>query len=222
MLCSCMSSITCAPTSPIKTAATRHAACSHLLKIPVSEERLRTGDGGCHLLLDPAGQLLQVAARRCLAWAQRERQRASSDLEAGPEQEVDTVQVVVEAGDAALVHNELVVVVHADHQQQRHQVIALLPVPAADLRSLWDPVVCDWSLRRAGMQCAQVTAHPMQSNAATTTPFVISANVMRHTWWLAQCTPRFSWTASASKAAFRGASWGPRGGPHQDTRRSMQ
>lgn len=52
-----------------------------------------------------------------------------TDLEAGPEEKVDAVEVVIQAGDAALVHYELVVVVHAYHEQQRHQVVALLKHP---------------------------------------------------------------------------------------------
>jgi len=39
-------------------------------------------------------------------------------LEPGPQSEIDPVQVVIQAGNAPLVHDQLVVVVDADHHQQ--------------------------------------------------------------------------------------------------------
>ena len=50
-------------------------------------------------------------------------------LEPGPQGEVDPVQVVIQAGDAPLVHNQLVVVVDADHHQQTQNVPRLLHTP---------------------------------------------------------------------------------------------
>ena len=49
-----------------------------------------------------------------------------ADLEPGPEGEVDAVQVVIQAGDAPLVHDELVVVVDAYHEQQTQDVPGFL------------------------------------------------------------------------------------------------
>ena len=50
-------------------------------------------------------------------------------LEPGPQSEVDPVQVVIQAGDAPLVHDQLVVVVDADHDQQTQDVPRLLHTP---------------------------------------------------------------------------------------------
>ena len=48
------------------------------------------------------------------------------DLESGPEDEVDSVEVSVQARDAAVAHDEAVLVVDADHEQQPDHVVRLL------------------------------------------------------------------------------------------------
>lgn len=47
-------------------------------------------------------------------------------LETWPEHEVDAIQVAVQTGHPAAVHDELLAVIDADQQQQSHQVVALL------------------------------------------------------------------------------------------------
>ena len=47
-------------------------------------------------------------------------------LEPGPESEVDAIQVVIQARYAPLVHDELVVVVDANHEQQAQDVPGFL------------------------------------------------------------------------------------------------
>ena len=55
-----------------------------------------------------------------------------ADLEPGPECEVDTIQVIVQAGYAPLVHDELVMVVDANHEQQAQDVPCFLHCAWAD------------------------------------------------------------------------------------------
>ena len=48
------------------------------------------------------------------------------NLEAGPEREVDPVQIAVQTGDAAVAHDEAMLIVDADHEQQPDHVMRLL------------------------------------------------------------------------------------------------
>ncbi len=43
-------------------------------------------------------------------------------LETWPDHDVDAVKVVIQAGDSSLGHDQLVVVVDADHQQQADEI----------------------------------------------------------------------------------------------------
>ena len=57
---------------------------------------------------------------------------SGADLEPGPECEVDAIQVVIQAGYAPLVHDELVVVINANHEQQAQDVPCFLHCTSAD------------------------------------------------------------------------------------------
>ena len=49
-------------------------------------------------------------------------------LEAGPEEQIDPIQVAVQTGRATLGHNQLVCIIYPNEQQQAHQVKCFLQV----------------------------------------------------------------------------------------------
>lgn len=59
-----------------------------------------------------------------------------ADLEPGPECEVDAIQVVVQARYSPLVHDQLVVIVDANHEQQAQDVPCFLHCTSADTSQL--------------------------------------------------------------------------------------
>ena len=58
-----------------------------------------------------------------------------ADLEPGPECEVDAIQVIIQAGYAPFVHNQLMVVVDANHEQEAQDVPCLLHCAISTCRS---------------------------------------------------------------------------------------